>query len=225
MIIVLAGAPGAGKGTHAKRVAEAFDVPHVSTGDILRGAVEAGTELGKKAEGYMKAGELVPDEIMLSVVGERLDSPEWSGGVVLDGFPRTLPQAEGFDELLDERNRTVDGVIFFDLSEEAAVERLSARLWCPKDGTVYNLKTKPPKSDRVCDVCGGPLERRSDDEPETIRARHEEYRRLTGPMIEYYDKLGLVSKIDAERSIDEVWEQVRRAIDEMAASPDGGDAR
>jgi len=225
MIVVLAGAPGAGKGTHAKRVAEHFSVPHVSTGDFLRNAVESGTELGRKAEGYMKAGELVPDEIMLSVVGELLDSPEWSNGVVLDGFPRTLPQAEGFDALLDDRGRSVGVVIFFDLSEEAAVERLSARVWCPKDGTVYNLKTKPPKEDRICDVCGGPLERRSDDEPETIRARHEEYRRLTGPMIDYYEARGLVARVDAERPIDEVWHQVRDALEDLGHGGGSGASR
>ncbi|MBD3367065.1 MAG: adenylate kinase [Candidatus Eisenbacteria bacterium] len=225
MIIVLAGAPGAGKGTHAKRVAGTFGVPHVSTGDLLRGAVEAGTELGKKAHGYMEAGELVPDEIMLSVVGELLDSPEWADGVVLDGFPRTLPQAEGFDRLLDGRGRSVDLVVFFDLSEEAAVERLSARLSCPRDGTVYNLKTKPPKNDELCDVCGGPLERRADDEPETIRARHEEYRRLTGPMIEHYKDQGLVARIDAERGIDAVWQQVSEALEDLTADSGSGDAR
>jgi adenylate kinase len=225
MIVVLAGAPGAGKGTHAKRIAHAFGVPHVSTGDFLRGAVEAGTELGRKAEGYMKAGGLVPDDIMLSLVGELLDSPEWTGGVVLDGFPRTLPQAEGFDSLLEERGRSVGFVLLFDLSEEAAVRRLGARVWCPKDGSVYNLDTKPPANDMRCDLCGGPLERRADDEPETIRARHAEFRRLTGPMIEHYEAKGLVRRVDASASIDDVWHEVRAVLDEFDGGAGSGDAR
>ena len=225
MIVVLAGAPGAGKGTHAARVAEVLDVPHVSTGDLLRGAVDSGTELGKKAESYMKGGELVPDDIMLSLVAGLLDSPEWERGVVLDGFPRTLPQAHGFDALLKERGRPLGRVLLFDLSEEAAVDRLSSRMWCPKDSSIYNLKTNPPATDGVCDVCGGPLERRADDEPETIRARFVEFRSATGPMIDYYKDLGALTRVSTEGPIEDVSRRVREAAERLTAGDGVGDGR
>jgi adenylate kinase len=204
VIVVLLGPPGAGKGTQAKRMGSATGFKHVSTGDLLREAVEDGTELGIRAVEYMDAGSLVPDDVMLGLISELLDRKRQGTGVILDGFPRTVPQAEGLDQLLEDRGEIIDRVIFLDIGEEDAVERLSSRVSCPNCGSVHNLTTDLPKVDGLCDTCGGPLVRRPDDEPEKIEHRFEQFQRETRPTIEYYRSEGRLETVDAGRPIEEV---------------------
>lgn len=212
MIVVLLGAPGAGKGTQAKRMGSTMGVQHFSTGDLLREAVENGTELGVRAAEYMHSGSLVPDDIMLGLAGELLDRKGSGAGVILDGFPRTVPQAKGLDQLLLDRGETIDLVIFLDIGEEDAVERLSSRVSCPKCGSVHNLTTDLPMTEGLCDACGGTLVRRSDDIPEKIERRFEQYQRETHPTIEYYRSQGKLDTVDAGRPIEEVQEAIRRIL-------------
>lgn len=213
MILVLLGAPGAGKGTQAKKLADEYGLPHVSTGDLLREAVAAGTDLGRKAAEYMNSGRLVPDEIMLGLIDELLGRSEYDGGFILDGFPRTVPQAEGLDQMFEKRGREIDCVLLLDVKKELAVERLTARMSCPKCGAVYNAATKPPKQDGICDVCGTRIGTREDDTRETVEARFEEYRRLTEPLVDYYTGRAAFHTVDAGRAIDEVDGDVRAIID------------
>jgi len=218
MIIVFVGAPGSGKGTHARRTAERCGLEHVSTGDLLRDAVEKKTEVGTKAEEFMQAGKLVPDEIMMNLVSELLDDPDRPSGVVFDGFPRTLAQAEGLDELLDERGMRVDRVLLVDISEDEAVERMALRISCSKCGAVYNLKSNPPENEGVCDECGGKLEVRPDDREETVRARFKEFRKLTEPVIDYYRSGGLLKSVRTSGPVEEVAKNVAAAIGDCGAS-------
>lgn len=213
MILVLLGAPGAGKGTQAKKLASEYRLPHVSTGDLLREAVAAETELGNKAAGYMDSGRLVPDDVMLGLIDELLDRPEYEGGFILDGFPRTVPQAEGLDAMFEDRGITVDSILLLDVDKELAVKRLTARMSCPKCGAVYNSATKRSKVEGVCDVCGSTLATRTDDTRETVEARFDEYRRLTEPLVEYYAEREAFHSIDAGRSIEDVDRDVREIID------------
>ncbi len=187
-------------------------VQHFSTGDLLREAVENGTELGVRAAEYMDSGRLVPDDIMLGLAGELLDRKGSGAGVILDGFPRTVPQAKGLDQLLLDRGETIDLVIFLDIEEEDAVERLSSRVSCPKCGSVHNLTTDLPMTEGLCDACGGTLVRRSDDIPEKIERRFEQYQRETHPTIEYYRSQGKLDTVDAGRPIKEVQEAIRRIL-------------
>ncbi len=211
MIVVLLGAPGAGKGTQAKRMGSAMGVKHFSTGDLLRQAVESGTELGVRAAEYMESGTLVPDDIMLALAGELLDRKGPGVGVILDGFPRTLPQAKGLDQLLEDRGETIGLVILLDIEEDDAVERLSSRVSCPECGSVHNLATDLPMTTGLCDACGGTLVRRSDDIPEKIEHRFEQYQSETHPTIEYYRSQGRLDTVDAGRPIHEV----QKAIEEI----------
>lgn len=211
MIIVFLGAPGAGKGTQAKRLAAALGLPHVSTGDVLRSAVERGTPLGKQAASYLNRGALVPDETMLGIVAELLDRGDASRGVIMDGFPRTEPQARGFDRLLEERGRAVDHVLLLDLSEDEAVRRLTARLWCPACGAIRSVGGGGPAVGDAC-PCGGRLEKRSDDSVDVIRARFAEYRRLTQPTVDYYRSRGTLKSVDASRPVDDVAAGVLAAV-------------
>jgi adenylate kinase len=215
MIIILVGPPGAGKGTHGRRIAARRCWPHVSSGDLLRDAVERKTPLGLQAAAYMRAGTLVPDGIMLTWVEELLDKPEFAEGLILDGFPRTLPQAEGLDERLARHDLAVDGVLYFDIDEEAAVKRLSSRVSCTGCGFVYNLVSNPPEDPDACARCGGRLEVREDDRVETVRGRFEEFRRLTEPMLEYYRSQGKVSVISTQGSIEEVGRRVTAVLDAL----------
>jgi adenylate kinase len=217
MFILLVGAPGAGKGTHGGRIAAKRAWTHVSSGELLREAVEKQTSLGREAEAYMKAGALVPDGIMLRWIEELLEDPANQHGVVLDGFPRTVPQAKGLDRLLERHGLTLDRVLYFDITEEAAVERLATRVSCTGCGMIYNMATNPPEDPHVCRRCGGRLEIRGDDAAETIRARFEEFRRLTEPMIEYYRDSDKLSIIDTAGSIDEVGARVTMILDRLVA--------
>ena len=182
MIIVLFGKPGAGKGTQAPRLAEALGVPTLATGDVLRAAVQAGTPLGLQAKGYMDRGALVPDDVILGIVGDTLAGPKYAGGVILDGVVRTVPQAEGLARVLGELGRRVDVVLVFDVNEDELVQRLSARTVCEKCQTPYTGRAPGG----TCDRCGGTLVRRTDDEPEAIRRRMRAYREQTAPVIAWY---------------------------------------
>jgi len=202
--LILLGPPGAGKGTVAKRLAAEHGYLHLSTGDILREEVARGTELGKKAKAYMDAGELVPDELILAMVKERVAEKD---GVLFDGFPRTLAQARGLEEFA-----TVDMVVFLELDRDTVVERLSARRVCPKCGALYNLLTQPPKEDERCDRCGAELIQRDDDKPEVISRRFQVYMRDSAPLVDYYQEKGILVRVDAARPPEEVYSAVVSAI-------------
>jgi adenylate kinase len=218
VIILLLGAPGAGKGTHAARIADHTGLPHVSSGALLRGAVESGSELGVKAKEYMDAGELVPDEFMLAWLEELLDDPAYVGGVILDGYPRTMPQAEGLDALLESKGLQTDLVLLLDIEQEAAANRLLSRVTCGACGAIHNLAQQPMKVEGICDACGGELETRADDVRETIEKRFVEFRKLTAPMIEYYRAKGNFVTVDTDRPVDVVREDVRSVLDRVAGA-------
>ncbi len=208
MRIVLLGPPGAGKGTQAVRLASHFEVPHVSSGDILRFVVAWRTEIGLLAKEYMDAGELVPDEMVLELLKLRLEQPDASDGFVLDGFPRTLQQAEDLGKVLAEIGQVIDVAVFFDVPDELIVLRLSARASCPTCGRTYNLLASPPRDDMKCDRDGAPLFQREDDRPEVIQNRLAVFRRQTFPLIRYYEDRGLLRRVVGEGSEDEVTDKI-----------------
>ncbi len=191
MRIILIGPPGAGKGTYARYFSKKYCIPHISTGDIFREEVAKQTELGKKIKDYLDRGELVPDEIVIEVVRQRLQQPDTKNGFILDGFPRTIAQAKALDEIT-----TIDAAVHIYIDMEEAVRRLSNRYVCPKCGRVYNLLFNPPKNDLKCDDDGTPLVRRSDDQPEVIRRRYKIYYETFQPIIEYYKEKNLLIEID-----------------------------
>ena len=216
--LVIFGPPGAGKGTQAERIAGRFGVPHIATGDLLRDAVARGTELGVKARGFMERGELVPDEIVVGIVEERLRRPDCKRGFVLDGFPRTLAQAKALDEILEKLEIKIDAVINLETSEEEIVKRLSNRRVCKLCGAVYHLIFNPPKnSERCdrCDRCGGELYQREDDREEVIKRRIQVYRMQTRPIIEYYQERGVLITVDGNRSIEEVSKSIGKLLEKL----------
>src|SRR3954467_12958298 len=190
--LILLGPPGAGKGTQAERLVDDFDVPYYATGDILRAAVKEGSELGNEAKGYMDKGELVPDELICRVIMERIDSPEAEDGFLLDGFPRTGPQADTLEEAVDRRGRNLTAVLLIDAPDEEVIKRISGRRLCVKNGHVYHVDYDPPKHEDVCDQDGARVFRRDDEKPETIKKRLEVYHEQTKPLIDYYDERGLL---------------------------------
>ena len=202
MILVFLGPPGAGKGTQAQRLAKEKGFLHISTGDLLREAVKKETPLGKKAKEYMERGELVPDDLIIALIEEVFPK---NGNVILDGFPRTIKQAEALEEMLKKKGTKLDKVILFELSDEEVVERLSGRRVDPKTGKVYHVKYNPPPP-------GIEVIQRDDDKPEVIKNRLQVYRQQTAPLIEYYEKRGILRKIDASKSVEEVYKQVLEVI-------------
>jgi len=217
MKLVLLGPPGAGKGTQAERIEERYGLAHLSTGEMLRAAVAAGTGVGRQAKAIMDAGRLVPDEVINDLVAERIEQPDCAGGFVLDGYPRTVAQAEALDAMLAERGSGLDGVIEFEVDDEALVERIAGRFACAQCGAGYHDRFKPTKAPGVCDVCGSTeFVRREDDTAETVRARLDAYHRQTAPLLPYYRERGLLLTVDGMAEIDQVTDDVFRRIDGRA---------
>lgn len=212
MQLVLLGPPGAGKGTQAVKLSEKLGVPQISTGDIFRAAVKDGTELGQKAQKYMEAGELVPDSIVVGIVRERLKEPDCQNGFVLDGFPRTLPQAEALTSVLDSLGRELDAVLYLKLDDDSVIDRITGRRVCRQCGATYHVKFDPPAAEGKCDACGGQLEQRDDDKEETVRERLRVYHEQTAPLISYYENQGLLCPVAAEGSIEEVTANLMEAL-------------
>jgi adenylate kinase len=213
MRVILLGAPGAGKGTQARRLAQRWGVPQIATGDMLREAVAAGTPLGRQAKQHMDAGELVPDAVMIGLVAQRLGQPDARKGFVLDGFPRTAPQAAALDRLLDEHGLPLDCVVLFEIADAELVQRLTGRRVCRHCGRNYHLVFSPPAEPGRCDACGGELYQRSDDEEATVRRRLAVYARDTRPLVEHYRGRGLLETIPAGGSVDEVLDAVVRVTE------------
>ena len=210
--LIFLGPPGAGKGTQAERLIGDFDLPYYATGNILRSAIEAETELGREAKGYVDKGELVPDELICRVIEERLDSGEADDGFLLDGFPRTIGQAEMLEQALDNRGRSLTSVLLIDVPDDEVLRRLSGRRTCVQDGHVYHLEFDPPKSEGICDQDGSRLVQRDDDRPETIRNRLAVYHEQTEPLIEWYEEKGLLRHFDGTRTPDEVHARIRATL-------------
>ncbi len=208
MNIVFLGPPGAGKGTQAKILIERYGIPQISTGDMLREHRAKGTELGKKAQEYMDKGQLVPDEIILGMVKERLSQADCEKGFILDGFPRTVAQAEALDKLLLDMGKKLDFALALIVPDDLLVERLTGRRTCKNCGMMYHIKYKPSKVEGKCDVCGGELYQRPDDNEETVRNRLKVYHEQTAPLIEYYRNKGILREIDGSKSIEEITQQI-----------------
>ena len=211
--LILLGAPGAGKGTQAQRLAARFGIPQVSTGDMLRAAVASGTELGKKAKGLMEKGELVPDDLIVGLIKDRIAQPDCAKGFILDGFPRTEAQAKALDKMLAEMAKQLDLVVEMEVDEKALTERVVGRFTCAKCGTGYHDSFKRPKVEGVCDVCGSKeFTRRKDDNAETMKTRMVAYRAQTEPLLPYYRARGVLKKVDGMAAMDEVYRQIRAVL-------------
>jgi adenylate kinase len=208
MRLILLGAPGSGKGTQGAVIAEKHGVTTISTGDLFRKNIAEGTELGKAAQGYTSSGTLVPDELVLSMVEDRLGEEDAKNGFILDGFPRTLAQAEGLAKLLSDLDATLDHVVLIDVPDGLIVDRLSSRRTCSKCGAIYNMLAFPPKTEGVCDKCGGELEQREDDVPETILGRLAVFHEMTEPLTDYYGEAGLLRSVDGSKPPEEVSDEV-----------------
>ena len=208
MYIIFVGAPGAGKGTQAAAVAQELNLAHIASGDLFRQALEQGTELGIRAKSYMEKGVLVPDEITIQMVLARLSAPDCANGVILDGFPRNLAQAEALDKALAQQNKTIDKAVYIKVSEEELLKRLSGRWVCRRCQTAYNIIDFPSEVRGKCDKCGGELYQRPDDTVETVRKRLEVYFAETAPLIDYYARRGKLLKIDGEGSVGEVTRRI-----------------
>lgn len=218
--LVLLGPPGSGKGTQGERLQEDLRLPYYATGDILRAAVRDETELGRTAKEYMDRGDLVPDEVIVGVIGERIASPEARDGFILDGFPRTTPQAEALDAKLRELGRDVTAVLLIDVSDDEVVRRLGGRRTCAEGGHVFHVEFNPPREEGVCDIDGSELIVRDDDRPEVIRKRLETYHEKTEPLVDYYDDRGLLRRIDGGAEPAVVGEQIRRTLATMRLEQD-----
>ncbi|MGB9615560.1 MAG: adenylate kinase [Fervidobacterium sp.] len=204
MNLIFLGPPGAGKGTYAKRVVEQYDIPHISTGDIFREAIAKGTELGKKVQNIVSSGNLVPDDLTNALVEERLKQSDCKNGFILDGYPRTINQAQALDVMLQAMGRELTGAIYFEVDEETVVQRISTRRVCSRCGKVYNIITLPPKVEGICDDCGGKLIQRDDDKEEIVRSRYRVYIEKTSPLIEYYRNQNKLFTLDGRKSVEEV---------------------
>lgn len=209
MRLILLGAPGGGKGTQAKGIADRYGIPIISTGDILRAAVEKRTELGVTAQGYMTRGELVPDDVIIGIMDKRLDEPDAASGFLLDGFPRSVPQAEALDKMLSEKGQSLDAAIAIEVPDAVVVDRISSRLTCSKCGAVTSAAED---RDRECAQCGGELKIRDDDKPEAVRNRLRVYREKTAPLITYYQNRGILRQVDGNAPREQVASDIRAAL-------------
>lgn len=208
MKIIMLGAPGAGKGTQAKRIAEKYGVPHISTGDIFRANIKEGTELGMKAKEFMDQGLLVPDEVTIGMLLDRIKKEDCVNGYVLDGFPRTIPQAESLTKALEEMGQKIDYAVDVDVPDENIVSRMSGRRACITCGATYHVQFAPPKAEGICDKCGAELVLRDDDKPETVQKRLAVYHEQTQPLIDYYRRAGVLVSVDGTQSMDQVFESI-----------------
>lgn len=214
MRLVLLGPPGVGKGTQAAAIVKRYNIPHISTGDIFRANIKEGTELGKKAKEYMDKGLLVPDEIVVSIVKDRLSKDDCKNGFLLDGFPRTIEQAEALDEELKNMGIKLDKVVNIYADKEILIERATGRRICKKCGATYHIKFNTPKVENICDIDGGELFQRDDDNEKTVATRIEVYQKQTEPLIEYYTKKGIILNVDGTKPIDEVFETIVKGLEE-----------
>lgn len=215
MNIILMGLPGAGKGTQASEIVKKFPIPHISTGDMFRKAIKDETDLGKEAKSYMDRGELVPDEVTVGIVKERISEDDAKKGFLLDGFPRTIDQAESLSQIMSELDREIDAVINIEVPEEELMNRLTGRRICEKCGTTYHLVFNPPKVDGICDIDGGKLYQREDDNPETVSNRLIVNVKQSKPILEYYNNKGVLKNIDGSKDIDEVTNDVIDILDHL----------
>ncbi len=210
--LILLGPPGSGKGTQGERLRNDFELPYYATGDILRAAVRDETALGKQAKGFMDRGDLVPDDVIIGIIAERVEDHAAADGFILDGFPRTTGQAEALDEELDRLKRTVTVTLLIEVSDEEVERRLGGRRTCVKDGHVFHVEFDPPKNEGVCDICGARLEIRDDDKPEVIRHRLAQYHEKTEPLIAFYEDKGVLRRVDGARSPEEVGDRIRALL-------------
>ncbi|MEF9922541.1 MAG: adenylate kinase [Anaerovoracaceae bacterium] len=211
---ILLGPPGAGKGTQAVMIAEKYNVPHISTGDIFRENIKKGTELGKRAQEYMNKGELVPDDLVIEIATTRLLADDCKNGFLLDGFPRTVHQAEKLDEFLSAHGQKLDKVLDIDVEKEELMTRLTGRRVCKVCGASYHVTNIPPKKDGICDACGGQLFQRADDTVETVKNRIEVYNQQTMPLVDYYEKAGNIAHIDGAMGLESVFTDITKALGE-----------
>ncbi len=214
MRIIMLGAPGAGKGTQAKKIAAHYNLPHISTGEILRAIIKEGTEEGLKAKEYLDKGLLVPDEFAFQLLVERISEDDAKNGYVLDGFPRTIPQAEALTDLLEKRNEKIDFVFDIEVPDENIINRMAGRRVCTDCGSTYHLLFAAPEKENLCDKCGGELILREDDKPETVKRRLDVYHTITKPLIDYYNAHGVLHEIDGTMEINEIFAMIRQIVGE-----------
>ena len=212
MKIIMLGAPGAGKGTQAKKIAEKYQIPHISTGDIFRANIKNGTELGNKAKTYMEQGLLVPDELVCDLVVDRVKQDDCANGYVLDGFPRTIPQAESLDAALKAMGQAVDYAVNVEVPDENIIHRMGGRRACLACGATYHVENIPPKKEGICDVCGAELVLRDDDKPETVKKRLNVYHEQTQPLIDYYTNAGVLVEVDGTLAMDDVFAAICKVL-------------
>jgi len=216
MNIILFGPPGAGKGTQAKKLVDFYGIPQISTGDILRANVREGTELGLAAKAYMDKGELVPDEVLIGIIKNRLQEPDCEKGFILDGYPRTVPQADALAVILDEIDKPIDVVLNLQVPDEELVKRISGRLMCSKCGASYNKTFSPSKKEGICDICGGEIYQRADDKEDAVQNRLKVYKKQTQPLIDYYSKQGILVTLDGTKDINEVFKDIKAVLAKFA---------
>lgn len=212
MKIIMLGAPGAGKGTQAKKIAQEYNIPHISTGDIFRANIKEGTELGKKAQEYMDQGLLVPDELVCDLVVDRIHKDDCKNGFILDGFPRTIPQANALDQALAQNGEAIEYAIDVEVPDENIIRRMAGRRSCKDCGAIFHVEYNPPKKENCCDACGGELILRDDDKEETVKKRLEVYHEQTAPLIDHYKEAGSLREVDGTQDINVVFEEIKTIL-------------